>query len=62
MSNRPDNSVSSSAASGRQKPCADCGRPLTAHEQYLGDACEECEREYLLDTLHPDDDQYPRAA
>lgn len=40
--------------------CADCGRPLTERERFIGETCIECEREYLHDT-HSDDD-YPRAA
>jgi predicted amidophosphoribosyltransferase len=57
MSSRNLTSVGSEDAS----TCADCGKPLTAREQYLGDACEKCEREYQLETTDPDD-LYPRAA
>jgi hypothetical protein len=59
MSSTEPSSVSGSPA--RRQTCIDCGRPLTEREQYLGDACERCEREYLLDTLDTDD-SYPRAA
>lgn len=60
MTSRNLTSVGSEGAREQTKMCADCGRSLTAHEQYLGDACESCEQDYQFDT-HSDDD-YPRAA
>jgi hypothetical protein len=51
------------ASAREQTHCADCRRPLTERERYLGETCIECEREYLLDTTsNPDDDSYPYAA
>jgi hypothetical protein len=54
------NSTKREGSPARRQTCTDCGRPLTEREQYLSDACERCEREYLLDTL--DEDDFPRAA
>lgn len=46
----------------QQTHCADCRRPLTPREQFIGETCIECEREYLLDTTSNPDDDYDRAA
>jgi len=50
------------ATAREQMHCADCGRPLTTREQYVGDACDQCEREYVHDTTSNVDDEYDRAA